>query len=281
MNVACPRDRIPQVSRPYGDVRNTMTRPSHLPISSLVLLATVLLAGSALAGTATDPEISDPMGDAIHFEFQTNEPSLDVTAVWFGFEAGMLVVHIEGPELDELGPEATQDPADEGSYYDVYWTMDGQDHVARVFVGADGEPVGQAGQSMRIERQAFWDEGDDIHGDLVEQHVELLPTGLLRIHVDPGVVGSPGPGSVLASPAFATYVDHHPPASGTPFGEHHPGHVDANDEPGRDFVLEGTADGDAAVDPETADEGEGDSIPAPGALLLLGLVIVAAVASRR
>lgn len=258
----------------------------------------VLVSPATLAGTPEDPEIEDPPEDAVHYEFKHQEPSLDVTKVWFTWDSGTLQVHLLVADADPFGSEGTQDPGDAGTRYDVYWTMDDENYVARVgFCTArpeadcqipEGEPVFLAGQSMQIERQLVWDAGADIHGELNQTAGGVAETGSpahLRIDVAPALVGNPGPGSVLEAPAFSTYVDHHNPGSGTSDGpnHHHPGHVDANDESGSDYrIPAGEASSDGDTGNATAEGIEDTSqIPSIPLALLLVVGIIVATATRR
>lgn len=99
----------------------------------MALLGTVLLTASGvLAGISAGPETEDPPGDAVHDEFKIQEPSLDVTKVWFTWEEQTLQDHLQIEDVQTYGADGTQDETDAGTRYDVYWTMGGQDDVARL-----------------------------------------------------------------------------------------------------------------------------------------------------
>lgn len=71
-------------------------------------------------------------------------------------------------------------------------------------------------------------------------------------------LGGLGPGDVIEEPGFSTYVDHHTPPQ--PNAEqHHPGHVDQNDEPGRSFAITSEAGAGAGAEPGSGSEEEGTS----------------------
>lgn len=248
------------------------------------LAAAALLLGTAVpsvcAGTAEDPELTDPTGDAEHFEFKNQEPALDVEKIWLAWDpAGALQVTVQIPGADGFGPGATVDPSDEATFYDVYLNASGEAYTVRTNVSQDGEPVFSAGQALEIQRQAVWPDyaTGNIHGNLtpVDGTAETGEPARITMMVPGSVFGGLSAGDVVEDLGFSTYVDHHTPPQ--PNAEqHHPGHVDENDEPGRDFVIPGGQ-------PEGASgggEAEEDTVPTLPLAVLLGILAVLALRRR-
>lgn len=268
----------------------------------LALAALLALLPAAAAGSLADPEVADPEGDAVHYEEQHQEPSLDVTEAWVQWNGGALDVRVRIVDLTEPGPAGTEDPIDDRTYVDVYWDTGetkGEDEdpwVARLRVDADGEKRFLAGQARVIERKALYapeTEHRTLHGTVtpVTGHVHRGEPGIVHVRVPPGAVGNPGPGDVLEDVRFSTYVDHH---QGTPDEalHHHPGHVDINDSEGSDYRIpsadtgDGSGGGDGAgAGGDAGDDGTPASrfVPGPGlaGLAAAGLAGAAAAARRR
>jgi hypothetical protein len=248
---------------------------------------------AAGAGSLAAPELTDPEGDAVHYEEQHQEPSLDVTEAWVTWRDGAVEVGVRIVNLTTPGPAGTEDPVDDRTYVDVHWdtgATEGPDEdpwVARLRVDADGEERFLAGQARVVERKAWYGpetEHRTLHGDVqpVTGTVVRGAPGLVLVRVPAEAVGGPGPGDVLQDVRFSTYVDHH---QGTPDADlhHHPGHVDLNDSEGADHAIpeEGAAD-DGAGDPGSGGDEESGStpasrfVPAPGLGALAGAVLAAA-----
>lgn len=256
-----------------------------LVASAFLILTVVPL---ATAGTAEDPEITDPTGDAEHFEFKNQEPTLDVEAVWFSWDpAGALEVTLEIPEADGFGPSATMDPSDEATFYDVYVNVSGEAYTVRANWTADGQATFSAGQALQIERQGVWPDWTtgNIHGNLTPVQGEAEPGEPARITMTvPGsALGGLGPGDVIEEPGFSTYVDHHTPPQ--PNAEqHHPGHVDQNDEPGRSFAItsqEGDGSGDGTESGSDDEDASGVPTVAMPAVILVGFGAALVLTRRR
>lgn len=244
----------------------------------LILLAAIPVAN---AGTAEDPEITDPAGDAEHFEFKNQEPVLDVEAIWFSWEpAGTLVVTVQIPQADAFDPSATMDPNDEATFYDVYVDISGENYTIRANFTADGDATFGAGTALEIERQGIWPDytTGNIHGNLtpVEGQAEPGEPARITVSVPGSVLGGLGPGDVIEEPRFSTYVDHHTPPQ--PNAEqHHPGHVDANDEPGRAFAITSEAGGED----RTEDDDEEGPLGVPSTAAPLVAALMATIAAAR
>lgn len=253
--------------------------------------------GAADAADAADAlgelRIEDPAGDSEHREFGWEEPTLDVTEVRFHWTAdGTLQVSVLLPNADALGPDAVMDPfPGKWTVVDVYWTMDGADHLARAQFESD-EPTYLAGQGIRIHRQVFWETGTDIHGETTEQSgwVEEADGGGHRvvIEVDPAAVGDPGPGDLLEAPAFSTWIDHHTPLGDAwpvphPVGPHHPANADISDAPGLHFRVpgDGSAAGGAADGGDDASPASGETVPHVGVAVVLAAFGALALLRRR
>ncbi len=265
--------------------------------AALILLTAMLLtAPFAAAGSMANPEITDPRGDAIHLEEQHHEPSLDVTKVWFAWRADddTLVITLEVTNLTNPGPSGTKDPIDGRTYFDVYWDHAGSDeddegdpYVARFRMDSDGAKYFLAGRAPVITRDLVYPPDGasmGIHGDVSAAGGGLVETapGYVTIEVYAGAVDDPAPGDTLTNVRFSSYVDHHQGVPGT-LEHHHPGHVDENNETGRDYTIPvASAGGDG-----TEGEGRGDegayATPGLGALsVALALVAGASlVRSRR
>lgn len=261
----------------------------------ILLTLTLLTAPIAAAGTVHDPEIVDPQGDAVHLETGQQESSLDVTKVWLQWRAAddTLVVTLEVRNLTNPGPAGTNDPIDGRTYLDVYWdhagsNEDGGDpYVARFRMDNDGAKHFLAGRAPVITRDLVYPPDGasmNIHGDVSAASgglVEGAP-GYVVIEVYAGAVGDPGPGDTLTNLRFASYVDHHQGVPGA-MEHHHPGHVDANNETGRDYTIPvASADGDGDGSGKMGG-GDGDrSTPAAGAAwVAVTLVAVASLARTR
>lgn len=261
-----------------------------LPALVIATLTTALLVPSAVAPAADGPHIVDPEGDTQHREFGWEEPTLDVTEVTFGWTANdTLAISVLLPNADTLGPEGTMDPfPGKWTVVDVYWTMNGTGHLARAVWEPGEEARYEAGQGIRIHREAVWETGTDIHGETTEQTgtVEAADGGGHRvtIEVDPAAVGDPGPGDLLEAPAFSTYVDHHFPLGDAwpvphPVGPHHPANADLNDEPGMHFWVPGA--GPSADDgPAAAGGGPGEPVPHVGVVAVVVLAGIVALVRR-
>lgn len=263
-----------------------------------VVVFAVALVPVAGAGSLADPEVTDPEGDAVHYEEQHQEPSLDVTEAWVQWDDGHLDVRTRIVNLTEPGPAGTRDPIDDRTYVDVYWDTeetkaeDEDPWVARLRVDADGTERFLAGQARVVERQVVYEpdtEHRTIHGTVtpVTGHVHLGEPGIVHVRVPAGAVGNPGPGDVLQDVRFSTYVDHH---QGTPDEalHHHPGHVDENDTPGDDYRIPEAGSGDGgdqegeSTDPGTEPTPASRFVPGPGlaGLAAAGLAGAAAAARR-
>lgn len=253
-------------------------------IGSAFLVLTVVPLGTA--GTADDPEVTDPAGDAEHFEFKNQEPTLDVEAVWFSWDpSGALEVTLQIPQADSFDPSATMDPNDETTFYDVYVDVNGETYTIRANWTAEGQATFSAGQALQIERQGVWPDWmtGNIHGNLTPVQGQTDPGEPARITMTvPGsALGGLGPGDVIEEPGFSTYVDHHTPPQ--PNAEqHHPGHVDQNDEPGRSFAITSEAGAGAGAEPGSGSEEEGTSmVPSITMSVVIVLGIVTALVRAR
>lgn len=255
-------------------------------VGSAFLLLSVVPLGAA--GTAEDPEVTDPAGDAEHFEFKNQEPALDIEAIWFSWDpSGALEVTLQIPQTDSFDPSATMDPNDETTFYDVYVNVSGEAYTIRANWTAEGEATFSAGQALQIERQGIWPDWmtGNIHGNLtpVEGQAEPGDPAKITMMVPGAALGGLGPGDVIEEPGFSTYVDHHTPPQ--PNAEqHHPGHVDQNDEPGRSFAITSEGGGGAGTGTESGSDDEDTSmVPSipMSAVVVVGIVTAIVLTRRR